>query len=87
MGTVQSSLRPYQLEYCEQIDQRVKIFNAVIDDERCDARRTVIATFRIHRPDGRSVARFAVRIDPAECGTAPRLNVDAEMRFAAHPSP
>ena len=60
-------------------DQSVKIFNAVVDHERSLAWSKLVAVLRTKGPDGRSASRLAIRVGPIERGTAPLLNINAEM--------
>src|SRR3954464_11275571 len=63
----------------ERRDQSVKVFNAVVDHERGFAWSKLLAFLRSNQPGGRSACGLAIRVDPVERGTAPRLDIDAEM--------
>ena len=63
----------------ERRDQSVKVFNAVVDHERGFAWSKLVAFLRTNGPDGRSAGGLAIRVGPGERGTAPLLDIDAEM--------
>ena len=63
----------------ERRDQSVKVFNAVVDHERGFAWSKLLAFLRSNQPGGRTACGLAIRVDPVERGTAPRLDIDAEM--------
>src|SRR3954464_9772692 len=63
----------------ERRDQSVKVFNAVVDHERGFAWSKLVAFLGTNQPGGGSACGLAIRVDPVERGTAPLLDIDAEM--------
>ena len=63
----------------QELDDGVKIFDAVVDHAGALARRKRVAFFRPHRPDRGPARRLAIRVDPVERRPAPRLDIYAEV--------
>src|ERR1044071_8568429 len=58
----------------ERRDQSVQVFNAVVDHERGRAWSKLLALLRSNQPGGRSACGLALRVNPVERSTAPRLD-------------
>src|SRR5512139_673912 len=61
------------------VEERVQVVDAVVDHEGRGARREIVALALEEVPDGRPVEGLALRVDPPEGGTAPRLQRDAQV--------